>query len=90
LIVTARLEKWRDLTEQWLARNRVRVRELVMGPWKDLEHRSRPGQVAQFKAQEYAQRTASLFVESDPGQAETITGISGKPVICPAAGKVFS
>ena len=85
LIVTARLEKYRALTEAWLRRWGVRCRELVMGPWAE---RSRAYDIGQFKGQVYRDSAATIFVESCPAQARTIAEVSGKRVICPATGEI--
>lgn len=95
LIVTARLEKYRQQTEDWLQRHGVRFERLVMGPWETLAERSR-SDVAAYKAEHYREflnRPVSLeprlFVESDPRQAERIAQLSGGLVLCPEAGRVF-
>jgi hypothetical protein len=85
LIVTARLEKYRELTETWLRRWGVRCRELVMGPWTE---RSREYDLGQFKGQVYRDSAATIFVESCPAQARAIADVSGKRVICPATGEI--
>jgi uncharacterized HAD superfamily protein len=85
LIVTARLEKYRELTEAWLRRWGVRCRELVMGPWAE---RSRAYDIGQFKGQVYRDSGATIFVESCPVQARSIAEASGKRVICPETGEI--
>jgi uncharacterized HAD superfamily protein len=89
VVITARLEKYRQATLDWLSCNQVAVDRLVMGPWDNLDDRNRPGEVSLLKAQEYAASSLFLFVESDPRQAPVIADLSGKPVLCPAAGRVF-
>ena len=89
LIVTARLEKYRDLTQAWLERHGVWVRRLVMGPWKSLAERRRKYDAGAFKGEEYAQSDCWLFVESDPRQAEAIFQHSGKPVLCITTGRIY-
>lgn len=90
LVVTARLDRpeYRRLTQEWLARWRITAGRLVMGPWSSVRARN-PRSVARFKANQYRQSKLSLFVESDPKQAEAIAAQTGKRVLCPAAGKVF-
>jgi hypoxanthine phosphoribosyltransferase len=85
LIVTARLEKYRALTEAWLRRCEVRCRELVMGPWAE---RSRAYDIGQFKGQVFHDSAVTIFVESCPIQARAIADVSGKRVICPATGEI--
>lgn len=95
MIVTARLEKYRKQTEAWLAKWRMKVDQLVMGPWKNNSERSR-SDVAAFKASHYREfmkrRVAPgphLFIESDARQAQRIADLSGGVVVCPAAGRCF-
>lgn len=89
LIVTARLEKYRELTLAWLRRHGVRVHRLLMGPWRNNRERAEPGAVVRFKAEQYRRSGCRLFVESDVRQAPGIAEISGKRVLCPEAGRVF-
>lgn len=95
LIVTARLEKYRPQTMDWLNRHGIAVENLVMGPWKTLGERHRHN-VADFKAEHYSVFLKDrkgikppLFVESEEWQAKRIAELSGGLVVCPAAGKVF-
>lgn len=89
LIVTARLAKHRGPTVEWLERHGIAAARLHMGPWDTPAARAAPGAIVRWKAQQYEESSLLLFVESDPRQAEPIARISGKPVLCPAAGKVF-
>ncbi len=89
LIVTARLERHRKPTEQWLERHRVRYAELIMGPWESAVERRRAYEAGSFKGAAYARSRCTLFVESDDRQAEAIWRAAGKPVLCPSSGKVF-
>lgn len=95
LIVTARMEKYRPQTEDWLKRHGVKWTKLVMGPWRTLAERNR-SDIAGFKAQhfklfirQYHRLKPPLFVESDPRQAKRIAELSRGTVICPVAGKCF-
>lgn len=95
LIVTARLEKYRPQTLDWLARHGMRVDKLIMGPWSNNRDRARAG-VAAYKAQHFAafrkqkhRIKPPIFVESDPRQAEQIAKLSGGIVACPAAGRCY-
>jgi len=95
LIVTARLEKYRAQTLDWLARHGMTVTNLVMHPAATLAERHRTD-IARFKANHF-QKFASqrhrfqppLFVESDPRQAAAIAQYSGGITVCPAAGRCF-
>lgn len=81
MLVTSRLEKYRPATEDWLARNGVRYRELRMLDLPDAETRRRLGVHASFKAECYRQSDCALFVESELHQAREIARLSGKPVL---------
>lgn len=88
LIVTGRHESARALTLDWLARWGVRVDQLVMRDFDAPDHFD-AGRIAAFKAERYAASACVLFAESDPWQAERIRDLTGRPVLCPAAGRVF-
>jgi len=91
LIVTARLEKYRERTEAWLRRHGLRYKRLVMGPWQSQAERNErwPEKVADYKASVYAGSDARLFVESDPEQAHRIREITARPVLCPQIQRVL-
>lgn len=89
LIVTARLERYRAETEDWLRRHGIRVRELIMGPWATARERRDSYDAGHFKGRAYRQSGCRLFIESDPSQAEAIFRAAGKPVLCPVTGRVF-
>lgn len=88
-IITARLEKYRQQTERWLARYGQQYGELVMGPWASLAER-RKKCIGTWKAEMCAQKRLGLFVESDPRQAKIIHAKAKIPVMCPAAREVFA
>jgi hypothetical protein len=95
LIVTARLEKYRPQTMEWLARHGIAVNQLVMGPWRNNHERAR-SDVAAYKAEHYRRFLTlrhrikpAMFVESDVHQATRISEFSGGLVVCPAAGRCF-
>jgi uncharacterized HAD superfamily protein len=81
-LVTCRLEKYRDLTEQWLQRHDVRYGALHMMDYPTKEARLAAGTHASFKAEIYQQTGAALFVESSLRQAVGIAGHCGRPVLC--------
>ena len=89
LIVTARLERYRPQTLLWLARYGVRVRQLVMGPWRTIDERRQGFDAGQFKGQAFAASSCRLFVESDERQARAIFEASGRPVLCASTGRIF-
>lgn len=89
LIVTARLEKYRDPTMEWLSRHGVRVKNLVMGSWNSASERRLKFRAGEFKGKQYARSGCRLFIESDLKQAEQIFNVARRPVLCPTAGRVF-
>ncbi len=80
-LVTCRLEKYRDLTEQWLARHGVRCERLYMMDLPNKAARLASGSHGSFKARIYRSTKAMLFVESSQRQAVEIARLSGKPVL---------
>ena len=81
-IVTARLEKYRPQTEEWLRAHGVRYRELIMHPAQTAAERQSRGDHAAFKADAYRRVGALLFIESDADQAREISAIAKMPVFC--------
>ncbi len=89
-IVTSRLEKYRNLTETWLKQNNVKYDRLIMLNLSNKEERLKYKAHAIFKAQVYRKLSdTSLFIESDPIQAEKIAVLSGKTVICSTTDQIF-
>ena len=84
-IVTARLEKYRDITEVWLKRHGIDYGFLKMYPTEKEETRNRNHiqEAANFKAKHFAESNAHFFVESELPEAVIIRRKSGKFVICP-------
>jgi uncharacterized HAD superfamily protein/adenine/guanine phosphoribosyltransferase-like PRPP-binding protein len=81
-LVTSRLEKYRALTEAWLARNGIQYDQLIMLDLPSKAERQRLGAHGSFKADFYRKSDAILFIESEHAQALKITELSGKPVLC--------
>lgn len=88
LVVTARHERYRPETVAWLDRHGISVARLVMRDW-DCPDEEWVQRVASWKGEHYVQSSLPLFAESEPAQAELIARTAGKPVLCPAAGRVF-
>lgn len=98
LVVTARIEKYRDETQAWLERHGIRVRRLVMHPAATLRERMRDD-IPAYKARhfvEFALRPAHIkpyiFFESEDHQARKIGAVASgadRVVICPATGGVY-
>jgi len=81
-LVTCRLEKYRDLTEQWLARHGVQYGELHMMDLPTKAARLASGSHGSYKAKIYASTDTLLFIESSERQALEIARLSGRPVLC--------
>lgn len=79
-LVTCRLEKYRKVTEEWLASVGVRYGELIMLDMPDGESRKRWGKHGEYKGEVYRRSDACLFIESSVSQAFKIADISTKPV----------
>lgn len=86
LIVTGRGERHRAGTEAWLREHGVRWERLEMLP--DGVPLTVPT-AAEHKARHYATSGCGFFIESEPEQAAIIHRLTGKPVICPRAGRVY-
>lgn len=81
-LVTCRLEKYRQNTEDWLRRHGIRYRHLIMMDHPDAASRRAAGNYAHFKAAAYRKTGAHLFIESSPAQAVEIARRSGRSVFC--------
>ena len=81
-LVTSRLEKYRHLTEAWLKAQGIEYGQLVMLDLPSAAERRRLGAHGSFKAEFYRKSDATLFIESEQEQADTIARLSGKPVLC--------
>lgn len=81
-LVTSRLEKYRPETEDWLDKHGVRYDNLVMMDLPSKEARQEQGNHAQHKADVYDSTDATLFIESEPRQAEEISRRTSRPVLC--------
>tara|TARA_B100000287_G_scaffold397318_1_gene413778 strand:- start:21534 stop:22496 length:963 start_codon:yes stop_codon:yes gene_type:complete len=84
-IVTARLEKYRDITEWWLEKYGVNYGFLKMYPTEDEDKRDKNHveEASTFKAKIFSQSDAKFFIESEIAEAVRIRKKSGKFVICP-------
>jgi orotate phosphoribosyltransferase len=88
-LVTARLEKYRQATEDWLSANGVEYGELMMMDYPDMAARRAANAYAPFKAEIYRRTDALLFVESSPTLAGEIARLSGKSVFCVATRRMI-
>ena len=80
-IVSARLEKYRDLTEQWLKRHGVKYKQLHLVDLPTRDARNAQRAHISLKSRIYRETEAPLFVESSDAQAAEIAQITGKPVL---------
>ncbi len=81
-LVTARLEKYRDITEDWLQKNGISYHTLVMSPHKTKEQRMFNRDHGKRKAEIYKSNDYLLFIESSIAQAREIARLTKKPVLC--------
>jgi orotate phosphoribosyltransferase len=81
-IVTCRLEKYRDLTEQWLSKHGIEYDQLIMMDHPSMEARRAAGNHAEYKANVYENSDSKLFIESNENQANKIARLTRKPVFC--------
>ena len=85
-IATGRLERWRGITEEWLAKNGITYRALHMSQHATSRDRRRARDVPSMKAKAYMESTAKLFIESEDRQARRICAESNRPVLSLPAG----
>ncbi len=81
-LVTSRLEKYRALTEAWLANAGIKHQRLLMMQYPNQAARMRANRYAEYKAEAYVKLNAPLFIESSLRQAEGIVRLTGRPVFC--------
>jgi orotate phosphoribosyltransferase len=81
-LVSCRLEKYRDLTEEWLNRYQIEYEKLYLMDLPNKEARQASNSHASFKAEIYKLTGAMVFVESSIRQAREIAKISNSPVLC--------
>jgi uncharacterized HAD superfamily protein len=81
-IVSARLEKYRELTEKWLSQHQIAYRRLHLIDLPTAEDRLRLRAHCPHKAKIYLDTGASLFFESNSSQAREIARLTSKPVLC--------
>jgi len=90
LIITNRLESWREPTVKWLNKYSINYDKIEMYQ-KSLDERDANFMqaVIEHKADKFKRSDCYLMVESDPQQAQLIHQYSQKPVLCPAEGKFY-
>ena len=88
-IITARGERYRKETEQWLKTNRIKFGKLIMGPWKTKAEQD-ASDIGVWKAEQCKRLNINIFVESEPVQAQRIAELCpGVVAICPARGRAY-
>jgi len=80
-IVTSRLEKYRNITEQWLKKNGIDYGHLIMMNVEDQAARRRTS-VPDYKSAVYQSSGAALFIESALVEAIQIASRTQKKVFC--------
>ena len=87
-IVTARLEKYRDETEEWLEKHKVKYRFLRMFPSERQQERdaNHAVEAAKFKSDVLREVDAHFFMESEKLEAQLMRSQSERLIICPEEG----
>lgn len=96
LIVTARIEKYREPTEIWLKQHGVKYEKLVMHPAKSTREREKDD-IAAYKAMHFEAWARKhvpapgpvMFIESEDRQARRIADLTKRMVLCPATAGVY-
>ncbi|MBW4618427.1 MAG: hypothetical protein KME17_03445 [Cyanosarcina radialis HA8281-LM2] len=81
-IVTSRLEKYRNYTEDWLKEYGVTYKQLIMQDLSSIDARLTFNLPGTFKAKVYQQIGAALFIENHLDRAIKIANKASKPVLC--------
>lgn len=89
-LVTSRLEKYRSLTETWLAAHNVNYENLYMLDCKDARERRRQNLHARHKATIAHKIKPKMFIESSYRQAGEIFQMCGIPTLCTDHMMMFS
>ena len=81
-LVTCRLEKYREATEEWLQRHGVKYKHLIMLDMASKAERLAWGKHGKYKGEVFAKSDAEYFVESSLSQAKQIVRTAKKTVFC--------
>ena len=90
MLVTSRLEKYRSLTEEWLASHGVQYSELVMMQYASMAERRQANAYASYKGNVYKDSDMILFIESSDDISADIAKESGKYVLCTESQNVYA
>lgn len=85
-IVTSRLEKYRDVTEEWLDKHQVKYKRLLMLPteYKEAKWNNHIETASEFKSSKCRALRPRFFVESEIGEARAIKKkFPFTSIICP-------
>lgn len=89
-IVSCRLNKFKEATEEWLRKHGVIYDNLVLLDMPDRDSRRHWSRYAEFKAYVYSRSSCDLFIESDRSQAIQIAYLSQKPVLCTSDFRMYN
>lgn len=81
-LVSCRLEKYREVTEEWLAKHHIQYNELYLLDLPTKEERIAWGKHGIYKGNIYKQSDNVLFIESSLSEARQIFQITHRPVFC--------
>lgn len=81
-LISCRLEKYRNITEQWLADKGIEYKRLIMLDLPTKEDRMKWGKHGIYKGEAYRDSDCCLFIESSLHEAIEIANVSHKPVFC--------
>jgi hypothetical protein len=84
-IITARMEKYRPFTEDWLRKHGITYQHLIMGKWESNEEREQYC-MGTYKAEHCDKLGVGMYIESCPRQAKVIKSLRSHAVLCPALG----
>lgn len=81
-IVTARLERYRQITEEWLRCWGVKYEQLIMNPAITVTGRGNVHGIVTYKQQQINKSGCTAFVESSRVQCNLLRRQWGKPIFC--------
>lgn len=82
-LISCRLEKYRQYTEEWLQKYNIQYKNLEMLDLPSKAERVKWNKHGEYKAQYYKEHNdLYLFIESSKEQAQIIADYTRKPVIC--------
>jgi uncharacterized HAD superfamily protein len=81
-LITSRLHKNRDVTEQYMKKHRVKYDHLIMSPYNTPSERRKANKNGENKAKAALKLGCKWFIESDPTQAKIIKQVAKIPVFC--------